>query len=279
MPIRAIPEELKRLYQQGRLIPFVGAGISHEVTWNQDGVSKHGLSWQELVNGALEMLGFKNPELLRVRGTDLQILEYFKIKKNGLAALTNWLYSEMKPPDEALKDSVIHRRLAGLKKCHIVYTTNFDDFLERSFPLQGRGCNVVAIEAHMGANTDNCEIVKFHGDFNHPERMVLSESDYERRLTFTSPMDLRLRSDMLGRAMLFLGYSFRDPNVAYLFRLVNEQLNTLPGSMTGHRAYIIVPDPSDFEHQLFNARNIQVIPVDGGSITEEIDRALAELEG
>lgn len=277
MMINIVPEELKRLYYQGRLIPFVGGGISQSVSWEQNGVTKRGLSWQELVNGALEMLGFENPDLLRVRGTDLQILEYFGIEKNGLASLTNWLYAEMKPPDEALKASKIHQRLAELDKCRIFYTTNFDDFLERSFALHNRRCNVIAIEAHMGASTGDCEIVKFHGDFNHPERMVLSESHYESRLSFTSPMDLRLRSDMLGRAMLFIGYSFRDPNVAYLFRLVNEQLHELPSSMTGQRAYIIVPDPSDFEYQLFKARNIQVIPVDGRYIDEEIARFLVDL--
>lgn len=272
-----VPVELKRLYRQGRLIPFIGAGVSQSVEWEKDGLPKRGLPWQELVNGALKMLGFEDPDLLRVRGTDLQILEYFRIKKNGLAPLTNWLYAEMEAPDEALKASKIHRRLAELTECEIYYTTNFDDFLERSFNLYGRSCNVVAIEAHMGTKKDVCEIVKFHGDFNQPERMVLSESDYEQRLSFTSPMDLRLRSDMLGRAMLFIGYSFRDPNVAYLFSLVNKQLHELPSSMTGHRAYILVSDPSDFEYQLFKARNIQVISVDGRCVTKEIEGFLAEL--
>ena len=82
-------------------------------------------------------------------------------------------------------------------------------------------------------------------------------------------MDLTLRSDILGRAILFVGYSFRDPNIAYLFRTVNEKFSSLPHSFAGRRAYIVVTNPSDFELQLFQERKIEVIP------TFDLDRARA----
>src|SRR5207247_6449723 len=106
---------------------------------------------------------------------------------------------------------------------NIYYTTNYDHFLERAVTLHGRNPIAVATEAQMGhLGASRPQIVKFHGDFNHPPQMVVTESDYEKRLAFETEMDFRLRSDVLGRAVLFLGYSFRDANVAYLFRLVNE---------------------------------------------------------
>jgi hypothetical protein len=83
-----------------------------------------------------------------------------------------------------------------------------------------------------------------------------------------SAMDLKLRSDVLGRALLFVGYSFRDANVAYLFRLVNEHFGNLPQSFAGKRAYIIYPNPSDFELQLFHARRIEVIAISGPDLAE-----------
>src|ERR1700674_4785567 len=97
--------------------------------------------------------------------------------------------------------------------------------------LHDRQCKVIATEADMGDRSNVAEVVKFHGDLNHPDQMVLSESDYERRLTLSTAMDYRLRSDALGRSLLFLGYSFRDWNVAYLFRLVSEQFRELPDSI------------------------------------------------
>ena len=272
------PNDLHRMYKQGRLVPFVGAGTSRSVRWTRDGEDRAGVLWKEMVDRATELLGFGDPALLRVRGTDLQILEYFKLKKAGLAPLTNWLYERMLAPDGAIRSSVIHQELALLDQCDLFYTTNYDNYLERALELHGRKCEVIAIESHMGAKSPGrCEVVKFHGDFNFPGEMVVTESDYQRRLAFETPMDYRFRSDLLGRTVLFLGYSFGDPNVAYLFHRVNETLSRLPVSSSGRRAYIVVPNPSDFETTLFEARNIEVIAVDERTIESDIAELLREL--
>ena len=123
------------------------------------------------------------------------------------------------------------------------------------------------------------DVVKFHGDFNHPEKMVLTESDYQQRLTLETAMDFRLRSDLLGRGTLFIGFSFTDPNVAYIFRRLNDLFEELPETSTGRRAYIVVPDPSDFERRLFQSRNIEILPVSRNHMTEDITAMLQELRG
>ena len=128
----------------------------------------------------------------------------------------------------------------------------------------------------MGHATTDCEVVKFHGDFNHPERMVVSESHYEDRLAFSTPIDLRLRSDMLGRVILFVGYSFRDPNVSYLFHLVRRHLPD-PVATGMKRAYIVFPDPSEFERELFSARQIGVIPISRRDLKNGVTRILSDL--
>src|SRR5437763_6559490 len=108
------PPELRHRYQQNRVVPFVGAGISMSVSWTADGVLRRGPSWEELVAKATKLLGFDDPGLARVRGTDLQILEYFKCKNNQQTAkLTNWLGKLMDPPDAALASSPIHSALAS----------------------------------------------------------------------------------------------------------------------------------------------------------------------
>jgi hypothetical protein len=272
------PPELRDRYHDGRLLPFVGAGVSMSVQWKDAaGESVRGPSWSELVDQATKILDFETPELARVRGTDLQILEYFKRKHAGQTAkLTNWL-SKIEPPADALTHSPIHRELAAMEKCRVFYTTNYDNFLESAFKLHRRNHGVVAVEAQMGNTHGNCEIVKFHGDLDHPDQIVLTESDYEQRLKLSTAMDARLRADLLGRVVLFIGYSFRDPNVSYLFRLFTDQYWEKPGSLPGERAYIIVPDPSDFEFELFQARRIRVIQVRSSRITEDITSILSEI--
>jgi SIR2-like domain len=272
-----IPREVNRLYHEGRLVPFIGAGGSMSVSWRENGAVCRGISWSELVDQAARFLGFDDPNLARVRGTDLQILEYFRIKNGGPTTLTNWLHTRMQPSDADLKSSSIHQALAQMQKCKLFYTTNYDDFLERALTALGVQTHVVADEhsiIHLDAKT---QIVKFHGDFNHPGKMVLSESDYERRLRLESEMDLKLRSDVLGRAILFIGYSFKDPNIGYLFRLITDRFGPLPRSFGGKRAYIILPHPSDFELQLFNERNIEVIPAIGQNKTDAVAKLIQEI--
>jgi hypothetical protein len=120
-------------------------------------------------------------------------------------------------------------------------------------------------------------VVKFHGDFNSPEQMVLSESQYMDRMRLESPMDFKLRADILGRAVLFIGYSFRDPNVNYVFHIVNRLFSNLPDSASGRRAYIVLPEPSEFERRLFHARNIDVIPISALEIAKDTARILSEM--
>lgn len=276
------PADLRDLYSSGSLIPFVGAGISMSVTWTREASVRRGPSWAELVDEAARRLGFQHPDLARVRGTDLQILEYYKIKEHGsFYGLTNWLVTEMHPPDKELIKSAIHKELAQLDKCNLFYTTNYDDFLERAFELHGRPHRRIAIEAHMATPVPPgaCDIVKFHGDLENPDRMVLTESDYERRLALDTEIDYRFRADLFGRAVLFIGYSFRDWNVSYLFRLINDKFKGLPSSSSGRRAYITVADPSDFEIRLFRERNMEVLPISGRNQTSDVAELLSDLRG
>ncbi len=270
-------DSLRGLYRDHRLIPFIGAGVSMSLKWIYAGAEVRGPSWTELVNQAAKELGFDIPDLLRVRGTDLQILEYFRLKTKDSASLKNWLVRTMCPSDSELSASLLHDSLANLTNCSTMYTTNYDDFIERSLRLRKKSVNVVTSEASMGQKIKDFEVIKFHGDWNDPDAMVFSESDYEKRLKLETALDYRLRADLLGRAVLFLGYSFRDPNISYLFRTVNDQFNNLPGSLSGRRAYIAVPEPSDFEIQLFGARNMDVIKISSTDPSNDIAALLDQI--
>lgn len=270
------PDDLKQLYQQRRIVPFVGAGASMSVSWS-GGVDR-GPSWDEMINEAVRLLGGNEPALLRLRGSDLQVLEFFKIKQGGLAPLTNWLSRKFgQAADDDILRSPIHAALVQLERCNIFYTTNYDDFLERALIRAGRPTKVITGERNIAHNRTDVEVVKFHGDFNSPMDMVVTESQYMDRMRLESPMDFKLRGDILGRAALFIGYSFRDPNVNYIFHLVNRLFENLPESGTGRRAYIVLADPSEFERRLFRERNIEVITVGSADRAGEIAAFLNEM--
>lgn len=261
----SFPKELKYKYKEGSLLPFIGAGVSMAIKWSDGDAEKRGPSWSELVDYAAKLMGYSDTDLLRSRGTDLQILEYFKQRYKNTAQLTNWLVRELHPPDQALLNSSIHNELVNLTKCKEIYTTNFDDFIERRFNLSDRKAKVISKESDMHRNMNGeIDIVKFHGDLNNPEMMVLTEADYEKRLTLSTELDYRFISDQLNRTILFLGYSFRDPNVSYIFSMINELFK----NNHGPKAYIVVKHPSKFERTLFARRNIEVIPAETENLTD-----------
>ncbi|MGS1097575.1 SIR2 family protein [Aquamicrobium terrae] len=278
-PKATVPAELRKLYGQGRVIPFVGAGASMSLTWkSHDGYETlRGPSWREMVDQACRLLGYEDPELLRYRGTDLQILEFFEQKKGNFAPLTNWLVRRLDVPEAAIKASRVHAALSALGASTKFYTTNYDDLLERALTLAGREVKVVAAERDMGTSDRMVEVVKFHGDFDNPEAMVVSEGHYYKRLRLDGPLDLKLRSDLLNRVALFVGYSFNDLNIRFLFDVLNEMVRSLPGSDIGKRAYIVVNNPSDFEYTLFRKRNMEIIPTYGDDRTASLAEVLEQL--
>src|SRR6516162_1943371 len=99
----------------------------------------------------------------------------------------------MQPSDDDLRNSILHRSLASLEACRLLYTTNRDDFIERAMMLHGRAVVSIASEHDLSQMLAETQVVKFHGDFNRPETMVLSERDYERRMRLEDAMDLKLR--------------------------------------------------------------------------------------
>jgi hypothetical protein len=270
------PLDLRRLYRERRVVPFVGAGASISVSWS--GGTKRGPSWEAMVDQTARLLGCEDANLLRLRGSDLQILEFFKIMNHELAPLTNWLSREFSEATDAdILSSPIHSELVQLDRCSIYYTTNYDDFIERALKKAGRSTHIVSGEHTIAHDRSVVEVVKFHGDFNNPKEMVVSESQYMERMRLESPMDFKLRGDILGRAVLFVGYSFRDPNVNYIFHIVNRLFANLPHSPTGRRAYIILPEPSEFERRLFSERNIEVIPVGADDISDNVAAVIREM--
>ena len=270
------PEELRRLYHERRVVPFIGAGVSMSVLWS--GGKARGPSWREMVDQAIKILGSNDPRLLRLRGSDLQILEYFKIKVGDLAPLTNWLSHQFAmATDDDIVNSPIQSELVALDRCSIYYTTNYDDFLERALRKFGRPTQAITAERSIAHNRSDVEVVKFHGDFNSPREMVVTESQYMDRMRLENAMDFKLRGDILGRAALFIGYSFGDPNVNYIFHLINRLFENLPDSFTGRRAYIVLTDPSDFERRLFQERNIEVISVGSNDRPREIANLINQM--
>ncbi|AOB30438.1 Sir2 family NAD-dependent protein deacetylase [Bordetella sp. H567] len=200
-------EGLRDAYRTGRLILFAGAGVSA------------GLGLPTGPELAVEMAGHLEEDAQEFcnYGDVRALAEYYRLRR-GLAPLHGWMCKEWHRPDIDIKGSELHRLIVHAR-FHSIYTTNFDRWLEAAHEAYGKPYIKVTSVRDLAALAESTArpIIKFHGDLDDPDSMVLAESAYFERLSFESPLDLKLRADLLVYPVLFVGYSISDINIRMLF--------------------------------------------------------------
>lgn len=204
---RSLPDELVKAVKERRAILFAGAGLSMSV----------GLpSWQEFIDRMGEELGLNPDDLSRSGTTHHTLAEYYRIRQGSIGPLRSWLDRNWKVSDDRIRASQMHALIVELD-FPIIYTTNYDRNIEAAFAAHGWDYVKVANARDIAKTREGVpQIVKFHGDFDDDDSLVITETDYFNRLAFDSALDIKFRSDALGRTVLFIGYSMTDMNIRLL---------------------------------------------------------------
>jgi len=124
---------IKKLSNQKKLIPFLGAGFSLPL----------GLpSWESLIRNLAPSLGW-DPDVFMQSGNNnyLQLAEYY-ISKKSKGELRNEISKGMAIDPLKLSASLAHKYLVELKP-NSIYTTNYDEGIEQAFQLYGQKYNVI----------------------------------------------------------------------------------------------------------------------------------------
>jgi hypothetical protein len=275
MPSFRIPDDLVDLLRQRRVIPFIGAGFSavHDVpTWESLlGDLAHEIQESADVDPVLD---FK--EISEACGKDnLQIAEYlYLIAGESIGPIRHGLSNALRSATPLLQ-STPHVELVNLGAPH-VYTTNFDDLIERTYRELGLTVDVIAVPRDMAlSHADRTEIVKYHGDMRHEHTLVLTESQYYERLEFESPVDLKFRSDLLGRSVLFMGYSFRDINIRVIWFRLMQMMQDIPRK-DRPPSYIVRLSSNPVLDALYEAVGLRTLIIDpeGAATSPEARNAL-----
>lgn len=204
---RKVIEHLAGAIGERRVILFAGAGLSMSV----------GLpSWSELVDHLARELDLSDDILSSPGCTYQNLAEFYKIRNGSIGPLRSWMDRTWRVSETSVRESQIHGLVIALD-FPIIYTTNYDRNLEAAFEAAGREYVKVANARDIAKMRDGVtQIVKFHGDFDDDESLVLTETDYFNRLAFDSPLDIKFRADALGKTVLFIGYSMTDMNIRLL---------------------------------------------------------------
>jgi len=242
-------DELLDAHRTGKLMLFVGAGVSANL----------GLpGWGALIDHIAKDLGY-DPKIFSTYGSPLALAEYYKKKRGALGPLRSWMDREWHKSTTDISKSDIHRLITQGNFSRI-YTTNYDRWLELAHDEFNVKYDKVASVADLTSITDGRrQIIKFHGDFDSDDSIVLDETSYFQRLDFETPLDIKLRNDVLGSSVLFIGYSLSDINIRLLFYRLTEmwRRTTLPSARP--KSYIFMNRPNPVAQEVLSHWGIQMI--------------------
>src|SRR5215213_5022852 len=144
-------QTLRELRKEGKLIPFVGAGLSMNLDLP---------SFSKLIDIIAMQLGY-DPEVYRLNGNNLQLAEYYVATKGSIGALRSEMDRLFNPSDEKIRSSGAHSALAAMK-LPLLYTTNYDRIIERAFEMKGLPIVTIAnIDDIASAPSGATQVVKF----------------------------------------------------------------------------------------------------------------------
>lgn len=152
----------------------------------------------------------------------------------------------------------------------IIVTTNYDRILEKYFRINSENDNnslqyqVIHPESSVNKlvrllRQDRPVLIKMHGTCDDSEEitgLVLSSSQYSRNISKNKKMYDILRSLLLTKTFLFLGYSIDDPD----FRMMLQETKYYEDSGLRAHHYMISSGVSDYrKNVLEKAYDIRVI--------------------
>ena len=198
---------------RNKLVVFVGAGIS----------IPSGLpSWGEAIKEIQGKLGedFQESDFLKVPQ-----YYYNEHGKNNYTALMRKIFKFGKK----LYPRPIHRKILDFRTQYII-TTNYDNLLENAAIERNMIMDIIACDKDISYGIAGKKLIKMHGDFEH-DNFVLKEDDYLCYSMNFRLIETFIKALIAGNIVLFIGYSFNDPDLKQIFVWVKEILgNDMPQS-------------------------------------------------
>lgn len=269
-----VSHELAQLYKEKKLIPFIGAGFSIPLSLP---------SWSLLIKQLGKKLGYDEDIFVEL-GSFQQLAEFVydtnqKEWKKFLMTMTTEFNS--KESNERRKKSHQHNALAELD-FPTIYTTNYDIHIEQAYEDKKKNVNVISTYSDflkLNNCDQTCNILKFHGSLEEQDSIILTETQYFQRMELEGALDQRLRADALANSFLFIGYSFSDMNIRYIFYKLHKLRNQVGNhSSDVMYSYIATFGMNEIQSNLLKKWDIKVIELDPSDKVKSITDLLKSLK-
>lgn len=245
--ISTIPKPLLDDFLMNRVVPIVGAGFSKNADIPKDIRMP---DWKEL--GALvakEIPGYEYD------GNAIDALSYYEelfTRPKLIELLMRELHHGKIQPGDTLQ--AFCNCFSGT-----ICTTNFDTLLEEAMVQAHHPASVIVTEDRLtvGGNGES-KIIKIHGDYNHPDKMVITEHDFDTFLEKNPVMATYIANLFISNTMLLVGYSLDDNDLRGIWQVLHNRL----GKMS-RPAYCITVGVSEEKRIRYQRRNIMIVNLDG----------------
>lgn len=178
---------------------FVGSGISYESTK---------VDWFKLLKPLTDELNIKIDT-----NDDLPLIAQYIVNQyaGNRGPLINHISNAF---NKKFPINDYHKALATTK-VSTIWTTNYDTLLEQAFSEFLADVKVNDDSISRNVNNSEVEIIKMHGCISrsHHDEIIITQEDYEDFLVNKPAISQRLCNDLLNKSFLFIGYSYRDPNI------------------------------------------------------------------
>lgn len=211
---KAFVREYARAIWDGTAAIFSGAGISRDSGF---------VNWKELLRPMAEEIKID----IEKEKDYLAVAQYYKDASRSRGAINQ---SIMDCFSNGVAENEKVEILARLP-ISTYWTTNYDELIEESLKRNNRKVDVKmdSDQLAMVKPDRDAVVYKMHGDVNHAAWAVLTKEDYmfyeKNRPLFRT----LLKSDLLTKHFLFVGFSFNDPNIDFIM----GQISTFLGENTG----------------------------------------------
>lgn len=193
--------------RQGKLVVFVGAGVS-----NNSGVP----TWGTLIKALKDELSHSTQK----ETDDLKIAQIYKDSR-GYKEYLEIIKKVLK--EGKIAYNPIHQSILRLSPVHII-TTNYDDLMEQAIIANYNQYDIITKDSDLPYYHYPNKLVKMHGDFR-TGNIVLSEEDYYNYSSNFPLIRAFVTSLFTTNTVLFVGFSFDDLNLKIILNGIKTVLN------------------------------------------------------
>lgn len=255
-------QELAAFAREGKLVPFMGAGVS---------VSAGGPSWSELIQqlaSGIEMSESETESLTRVNRSALDQAAYLRERYLDRARESD-VDSSAEDFGVAIAAAVSVERyglapslLASLRTEQAI-TLNYDDLFERA-ASDAKDPRTV-IPGATSKTVSNKWLLKLHGSVDDPASIVLTRDDYLGYNTTREALSAIVKANLITHHLMFVGFGLADDHFHQIIHDVRQSLPNDPSGPGYATAITMLADPLDAT--LWKGQ-LDLLPMEDSSPTE-----------